>query len=542
MCTLTPKLRWTVILCTIVLSIFLFQNVRRADGAEQFALTASPGRAVEGYQGGIRLVLNVSNAQVGPYTFTWTVTDPSGGSHSTNMNTVSTGGSWSQIESYPSSSFSGSSLNLTGTYSVNVGEVTPSVVASVRTTTFQIGLTDSSTYKRNSIVQMTAAGYVSGDNVTINLVRGITNVPGFPTWTSATSLGVVSYNWQTIPSTPLGTLNISFVGKNTLAKNPPDRQLFVMDPTNTTTSLLVVGSGTVIRSQTLNLAFNATYLNGQPVATGSGILQLTEPDLLTTHFVTATYNSTDHAFTAFYTTGLGSSTGLWTATLNANGFDDSYGNGGPVLPVSATFSVQTATLTISSDSFGSTYRDGAVIDIRSRVLTPAGSNLTRATVTATITSGGRTVTGPFSLAFDQVQQRWIGSYSVAPTDPSGSWVLTLSATDAFGNSGQSVSSFNVLTPSSGGQNLTGQLFGIPTWLWLVSILGIVGLGFAILIFKHRNVSHREVKLDLQAIHTKAEEVKNDDFLQSIKAQLKRRTDMMAAEKKAAEEKTASEKQ
>lgn len=526
-----------------MLSLSLFQNVQRGYAAEQFALTASPGRAAEGYPGGIRLVLNVSNAQVGPYTFTWTVTDPSGGSHSTNMNTVSSGGSWSQIESYPSSSFSGSSLNLTGTYSVNVGEVTPSVVASVRTTTFQIGLTDSSTYQRNSMVQMTGAGYVAGDNVTISLVVGATNIPGFPTWTRASPTGIVSYAWQTLPSTPLGALNVSFAGRATPPKTPVDRQVFVMDPTSTTTNILMVGLGTVVRSQTLKLSFNASYLNGQPASTGSANLQLTEPDLLTTHTIMATYSGTDHAFTAFYTTALGSATGLWTALLDADGFDDSYGNVGPISPVSATFSVQTATLTINNDPFGLTYREGNVIDIGSRVLTPAGSNLTKATVTATITAGGRTVAGPIGLVFDQVQQKWIGSYFVAATDPSGSWVLTLNAIDAFGNSGQSVSSFNVLTSSSGAQgNQNGQLFGLPTWLWLVSILGIVGLGFAILIFRHRNVSHREVKLDLHAIHTKAEEVKNDDFLQSIKAQLKRRTDMMAAEKKAAEEKSTSEKQ
>jgi len=48
--------------------------------------------------------------------------------------------------------------------------------------------------------------------------------------------------------------------------------------------------------------------------------------------------------------------------------------------------------------------------------------------------------------------------------------------------------------------------------------------------RFRGVSHREVKLDVQAIKHQADQVKGDDFLQSIQAQLRRRAEKIAAEK------------
>jgi hypothetical protein len=288
----------------------------------------------------------------------------------------------------------------------------------------------------------------------------------------------------------------------------------------------------ITRTQTLTFRFNASYLNGTPATTGSTQIRLTEPDGATQHLVTAAFDTTSQSFTTQYTTSLLTATGTWSATINKGAFNDSYGNNGPLSPVSSTFAVGVAVLTINNIPTSTIYSSGSTIPIVSRVLDPSGVDFTQGTVTATITNLGRRITTPINLIYDQTQARWTGSYKVDPTDPSGTWLLTIQAQDAFGNNGQTTVSFNVNTPGPPNPILTS----LTSWAWLIAVLVAVGLGFAILIFRQRNVSHREVKLDLQAIHSKAEEVKSDDFLQSIKTQLKRRTDMQAEEKRDSEEK------
>lgn len=525
------KSKWTIVISLLLLIIVLTQGLPSATAAgETYSLTATPGRVIEGYSPGIHIVLVVSNAQTGPYSFTWTVTNPAGTTNSIPMSTVSTGGTWNETAVYPSS-FTGTSLNLVGNYSINVAETVPSVITSVRTASFQVGLTDSPTYQRTSNVMITGTGYVAGDNVTIQVTRGASPASGFPTWKAAPG-GVLSFAWQTLPNTPLGTYNVTLSGKNTVAKNPPDSQLFIMFPTNTTTNSLLTGMGTVSRTQTIELKFNATYLDGSPATTGTAQVIVTEPNTATSHILTANYESAQASFTCYYATSLNSPTGLWSASLNTNAFDDGYGNGGPASPVPTAFAVQAAILSISDRSFNQTYSSGNIISIVSKVLTPSGANFTQGTVTATISLGGQSVAGPIRLSFDQARGDWTGSYKVGNSDPGGIWSIVIIAQDAYGNGGQTSASFNVSTLSSQGPL---QSF-LSTWLWLIAILAIIGAGFAILIFRRRSVSHQEVKLDLQAIHRKAEEVKSDDFLQSIQAQLKRRTDMMEAERKADREK------
>ena len=63
---------------------------------------------------------------------------------------------------------------------------------------------------------------------------------------------------------------------------------------------------------------------------------------------------------------------------------------------------------------------------------------------------------------------------------------------------------------------------------IVLLLGV--LGFIILITRKGGVTRREVKLDLQAIKSQADKVKGDDFLQSLRDQLKRKKEEVGLEK------------
>ena len=510
----------------------------RATG-EIYSLSSSPARTTEGSTDGVSLILSVSNAMSvppTPYAFSFTVTDPSGASTSATKNVLSTVSSWTTTAIYPTD-FS-ASLNLVGTYKVNVAETLPATNSSVGKSQFQVGLTDSLTYDRTAIMKVTGSGYTASDTVTIDIRQGTTHAPGFPTTTSATAGGLVSYSWQSSPASPLGIYNASLSGSLTPPKNIPDIQQFTLYPTNASVSQLWANTTSAIRTQILEIKFNSTYLDGSSAITGTAQLKLTPPGGTTTYTITASYDAAQHSFTAYYPTALSSATGTWTVSLPTDGFSDGDGNGGPSSPVTTTFSVQTANLTVNDGQYRS-YSAGNVIPIIAKVLSPNGGNFTQGSVIAIVTSGGRTITG-INLIYDPVFGRWAGSYQVNNNDPSGTWLVTIRAYDSYGNSGQTQSSFGVSTPGNQSPPPPAPTSFLTTWWWLIVILAIVGAGFGILISKRRGALHREVKLDLHAVHSKAEEVRKDDFLQSIQSQLKRRMDRMAKEKEQGEQEKKSD--
>jgi hypothetical protein len=419
----------------------------------------------------------------------------------------------------------GGSTNLVGVYKINVTETVHSAGASVVTGQFQVGLTDNASYQRTAPVLIRASGYLPLDNVTVNLTQGSTSVPKFPTTTLADTKGLVSLSWQTSIGTPLGSYLLTMLGASTPAKTPPDSQSFTVYPTNVTISALWLNKNSIQRTQTLEIRFNATYLNGSQAFSGSASIRITEPNG-TTHIITALYDPSLQTFRAFYATALSSATGTWIGTIDVKSFDDGLANGGPLSPVFTNFNIQAASLTVSAVSYNATYSSGMILPIYARITTPSGTGFTQGTVTVTITSSGRKIAGPLSLVYDPSRGEWSGSYKVNATDPSGTWVATITASDGYGNTGQNSASLSVNT--TGAQNPAQSV--LDSWAFWLLVLALIVIGFGILMTRFRGVSHREVRLDVQAIKHQADQVKGDDFLQSIQAQLKRRSERIAAEK------------
>ncbi|HZY93638.1 MAG TPA: hypothetical protein VFE98_02120 [Candidatus Bathyarchaeia archaeon] len=365
----------SLLLLTVFLSLSLWiESAPLAHGAgETFKLNMSPARTTEGNSTGVSLVVSVTNAMTPiTYSFTWTVRDPAGTSTVATKSVLSTVPSWSLVAKYPSD-FSGS-LNLTGTYTVNVAENLPSVNASIATGQFQVGLTDNTSYQRTSTVRVFGSGYLPSDNVTITLLRGVTAVPGFPASKLADSSGRVSFSWQTAPSTLTGTYTASLSGKNTPAKTPPDLQSFIVNIANMSITPLWGSASILQRTQVVEFRFNTTYPNGQLANIGIALVRLTEPDGTTIHIVTATYDNTVNSFRAVYATSLSSTAGAWTANLAIGSFNDGFGNVGPVIASSVGFTIRTAFLTVIIDGFSGPYNLGSIIPIGVRVVTPAGGN------------------------------------------------------------------------------------------------------------------------------------------------------------------------
>jgi len=514
----------------VLAAMLMVEAVPRVSAVESFSLTTNPGRTLEGDPVGIGLTLSVTNAMYSvptPYSFVWTVTDPSGASTTYTQNMVSTQPSWSLMAYYPTN-FTGGALNHAGIYEISIAETLPSSKPAT-SGQFQIGLTSSISYQRTYPVSIIGAGYAAFENVTVNLTGGSSITSGFPTSKLADAGGKFSLTWYSPPNSSPGNYTVALTGSTT--KSAADSQWFILYPTNVT----IINSWTskiiVQRTQTIEFRFNATYLSGIPVTSGTCVLNIIEPDGLTSHSVTALYDSVLATFRANYTTTLASTTGGWTWNIAADSLNDGSGNGGPLTPSSHNFNIQSASFSVNILSYGSVYSSGMTVPISADVVMPNGANFTQGTVTATITSSGRQVTAPLSLVYNASSGRWSGGYKVNPNDPSGTWLITVNANDAYGNSGQSGAPLNV--------NITGAPPASPpawfmTWSFLLVVLVAAGIGVGILILRRKEVTHREVKLDVTAIKHQADQVKGDDFLQSIQAQLKKRAERMAAEHDAAE--------
>jgi len=139
-----PKTKAWLLLLFLVSTLSAF-SIASVNAGPSFVLSSIPARMQEGAAGGVRLVLNVTNA-INPsvYNFIWTVTDPAGTSKTSTNSTTSTGPSWSVRTNYPAAF--GASTNLVGVYKINVTETVHSGGASVAIGQFQVGLTDSPSY------------------------------------------------------------------------------------------------------------------------------------------------------------------------------------------------------------------------------------------------------------------------------------------------------------------------------------------------------------------------------------------------------------
>ena len=498
----------------------------RAAG-ESYNLTPTPSRILESASSGVSIVVYVGNAMFSslgtPYAFSWSVIDPSGASQSATSNILSTSSSWSFSVNYPTS-FTGANLNLQGVYVVRVSETLPVSTANVVNGSFTVALTAAPNYQRTYPVQVQAGGYLPTDSVNITMIRSGDLASTFATTAVADSNGLVLASWQTLPGTSTGSYIVSFAGKNTPPKNIPDVQQFIVYPTNITVLAFATDRITLERSETQVFDFNATYLNGFPLAQRSYTILLTEPDGKITHLASASFNSTRGEFEGIFVIPITAQTGSWNATILPRSLDDSYGNGGPLGPAVIAFSVDPATLIVTLSSSNRVLSAGDSLIIQAKVVDPSGTTFMNGMVQATMMMSGKSVGAATSLTYDPTREEWIGSYQVASSDPSGLWLVTVSASDSYGNLGQSSVTETI--------NVPGLVQSSPTLLWIfvVIILVIVVSGFIMLITRRMGSSRREVKLDLQAIKTQADTVKQDDFLQSIHEQLQRKKREVGLEK------------
>jgi hypothetical protein len=180
----------------------------------------------------------------------------------------STFGNGTTAVSYPGDFPTGANTNFTGQYQISFN-------ATLAAETFFIGLTNSSEYHRFQTVDVKAAGYVPGENVTVTIAGN--NVYNSENVTADGSTGIVHFtNWAVPSNASIGSYMASIVSiSNTTNKTPKDIQNFTVPgyAVNTTTLNL---AGEVVSNVVLRVFENGLSLvNGSDNAGSPGLIRTT---------------------------------------------------------------------------------------------------------------------------------------------------------------------------------------------------------------------------------------------------------------------------
>ncbi len=125
-------------------------------------------------------------------------------------------------------------------------------------------------------------------------------------------------------------------------KKPPDSQIFTVQPTSVSITQLAANVTLLQGTQVADFTFSSTYPNGTQANTGTTTVRVIEPNGITNHLVSATYNATSKAFQGTYRLSSSSPSGGWAAVIDPAAFDDGYGNVGPTTSVVRGFIVEPA--------------------------------------------------------------------------------------------------------------------------------------------------------------------------------------------------------
>jgi hypothetical protein len=174
---------------------------------------------------------------------------------------------------------------------------------------------------------------------------------------------------------------------------------------------------------------------------------------------------------------------------------------------------------------------GDVLSMSTTIAAPDGTSLNQGNVTGQFSLSGTSVGSSTRLLYNQLQNKWTGNYSVLSSDPSGIWILQVTAFDSYGNSGQGSTSLSVTAPPP--PPLPPPTPQNPlTSFWFLAVITVIAasglIGFVFLRRKRMLPLHLQV--DLKAVDVEAQRFMGAHFFRSIREQLVRKKDSTQGEK------------
>jgi len=369
------------------------------------------------------------------YQFNFHVRDPSTkvwNSVLENYTTFSGQTQFSLLPSYPSTAFigvGGGTSSLVGQYVGWVNQTRPvlptNTAVAVTTNGFFFILTDYTEYQRTDTVGIRASGYSSLEVATIIIRTQTSSTVVLNATTTASSAGLITASWKIPRSATIDNYLVTVTGKIT-AKSPPDAQGFVVRAATMSISGFTSSRNTYERTETMKFSFKSSYPDGQYANSGTALVILTSPNGNSVS-LTAVYDSTAQTFNATYKTFFNNQTGIWTASLGINGFDDGFGNNGPSTLVTTSPQLQPAsfTITITSKSY---FTIGEQIKFNATIQYPDLTSLQSGQVGAFLLFSGGGHNDTIPVIFDSTLNLWVGTYTPG-NEPGGLWSLTVAGAD-----------------------------------------------------------------------------------------------------------------
>jgi len=330
-------------------------------------------------------------------------------------------------------------------------------------------------YQRREIANFVGGGVLPGSTVRIDIRNPMDALVSNMT-AIANDAGEFEYTWPIPNNVQVGTWTMSVGGigtyDNSFERHRADGQFGIVEA-SLKLSIHQQPLSLYQRAETARIAFIVKYPDQSPVTTikpgvkpvfvsRTGIKAQSLP-LVLTDAINGIW-TTEYTIPVFVSrTGIKAQSlplvltdainGIWTTeytiprnetlgkdftfTVSAGSFDDGFGNKAPSsILVSSQFEVASAQLTISILSPKHTYEIlFESISLNATVKYPDGSHLVDGKVSAIFESG--TLRDVRPLVFHERSRSWILTYYLAISEIQriGTWKMTLTAEDAYGNSG-----------------------------------------------------------------------------------------------------------
>ena len=329
-----------------------------------------------------------------------------------------------------------------GTYLLSLSR---SETSDTREATAHFGVvgTNARIYERTETVTIAGGGFVPNSTIALSINSANRTFPGLPVNITAQGTGEFSYNFKLPPSAQTGSLNATVRGL-TYDKHQLDatNYTFVVNPSTISVQTVQEPAAQVERTMQVNTTYRISYADGSPVTASvnaTADVILAGERLISVPLVIV--NSTSGEWRATWTTSASANKATYYFQFNPASLTDSYGNKGkgPIV-ISSVFEVipaklhpiiqaaqilqrtQQSTITISA-----LYPNGAGV-----------GNMTQANVTVTGRGGVTNKLLP-SLNAPQVH----ASFKIPVNATLGSWTVSYSIQDPWGNSGRGNFTFDV---------------------------------------------------------------------------------------------------
>ncbi len=408
-------------------------------------ITVSPAYAQEGDNIAIKMSVTGGVANF-LSNFTITVTDPAG-TESMNYNvsfTTDAFGSGYNVTDFPTAYSAGATTNFTGTYNIVANQTLPDEIADAAAASFDIGLTNATTYNRFQTVKVKTSGWAPYQNITVTIKNP--SMENMTVWDSVNATdGTWTGDWTIPIDAPQGPYTVEAVNATGDNKAVDSIQTFTVQSATLNVDVTQQPAA-YMRTETVTTKINITYPDNTVY---------TDSDLGTI-LVRVYQNDTNVANVTLAAEDFNATTNEWTVnwaspwdtvladdyrfTVKANEIEDAQNpNKGPATDVSTDdFEIVTAYLDVHNiNTTKASYEQGEVVIVYFNATYLDGSAVTTGNAPINLTMANGTII-QVTATYVPAHSRFETKCTLASEAPLGTWTALLEAqnlVDAANNMG-----------------------------------------------------------------------------------------------------------